>query len=145
MVFVVRKSVTEYKIGEKASFTRTITETDVVLFAGITGDIYPLHINEEFAKATRFKGRLVHGALTASYVSTALSMLQGSPHPDVTQSVYLSQESRFTAPVRIGDTITATVEVNEIMPERQIVMVNTVVTNQQGEEVLQGKAALKLI
>lgn len=142
---MVRKSVRDYKVGERASFTKTITETDVVLFAGITGDIYPLHINEEFAKTTRFGGRLVHGALTAAYVSTALSMLQGSPHLDVTQSVYLSQESRFTAPVRIGDTITATVEVSEIIPDKEIVLLSTVVTNQQGEKVLEGKAALKLI
>ncbi|MGE5593940.1 MAG: MaoC family dehydratase [Betaproteobacteria bacterium] len=142
---MARKSVRDYKIGEKASFTRTITETDVVLFAGITGDMYPLHINTEFARRTRFGSRLVHGALTAAYVSTALSMLQGSPHVDVTESVYLSQESRFIAPVRIGDTITATVEVSEVIPEKEIVLLSTVVTNQKGERVLEGNAALKLI
>ncbi|MHA1231771.1 MAG: MaoC family dehydratase [Candidatus Helarchaeota archaeon] len=98
----------DIQVGETASFTKTVTQADDTLFAGITGDFNPVHIDEEYAKNTQFKTRIVHGALTSSFISTVLGMKLPGPG-----CIYGGQEIRYTAPVHFGDTITATAEVIE--------------------------------
>ncbi len=124
-------------IGRKASFSKTVTEHDIYTFAGVSGDFNPVHVNEEFAKKTPFKGRIAHGILGASFISTVL----GTIMPGI-GTVYLGQELRFTGPVRIGDTLTATAEVAEKRDDKKIVIMKTVVTNQKGEKVIDGKATV---
>lgn len=131
-----RKSIDFIKIGDKASIARTIAESDVYLYAGITGDLNPAHINEEASKDGLFKGRIAHGMLTAGLISAVLGTHLPGPG-----SIYLSQELRFLSPVRVGDTITATVEVIEIVKER-IVKLKTYCTNQKGDMVIDGIATI---
>lgn len=131
------KTINELKIGDKASFEKTITETDVYMYAGITGDLNPAHINEEYAKDTMFKGRIAHGMLTAGLVSAVLGMKLPGPG-----TIYLKQDLKFTAPVRIGDTIKAEVEVEEMITEKNRLVLKTTCTNQNGDIVLDGKATV---
>ena len=128
------KTIKEIKIGDKASIAKTITEGDVYLFAGITGDQNPAHINEEVAKNTIFKGRIAHGMLSAGLISAVLGMQLPGPG-----TIYMGQDLKFTAPVRFGDTITAQVEVIEIIKEK-IVKLKTTCTNQEGAFVVEGTA-----
>lgn len=106
-------------VGMSASYRHTLTEADVRSFADLTGDHNPLHLDEEFARTTRFKGRVVHGMLTASFFSTALAIMPGPG------TVYLSQSLAFRAPVRIGDTVEARVTVTEIIPAKGRVLLKT--------------------
>jgi 3-hydroxybutyryl-CoA dehydratase len=108
----------DLKVGMSATFAKTITESDVVLFAGASGDNNAMHINEEFARTTQFKGRIAHGMLTASVISAAIAGRLPGPG-----TVYLGQNLRFKAPVRPGDTVRATVTVRELMPEKRRVSV----------------------
>ncbi|MGH6891904.1 MAG: MaoC family dehydratase [Dongiaceae bacterium] len=98
------KYVDELAEGMTAIFTKTVTEADIVLFAGISGDTNPVHLDEEFAKPTRFKGRIAHGMLTAAFISAVLGTKLPGPG-----SIYLGQTLKFKAPVRIGDTVRARV------------------------------------
>jgi 3-hydroxybutyryl-CoA dehydratase len=107
-------------VGMFATYRHTLTEADVHAFADLTGDHNPLHLDEAFARTTRFKGRVVHGMLTASFFSTAIAILPGPG------TVYLSQSIAFRAPVRIGDTVEARVTVAEIIPEKARVRLKTV-------------------
>lgn len=125
----------EIHLGDTASFSKTVSEADVYGFAGISGDFNPIHVNEEFAKKTRFGARIAHGILTASLVSTVI----GTALPGK-NSVYLSQEMKFVAPVFFGDTLTASVTVTEKNTEKRILTLETVVTNQKGKTVLAGQA-----
>lgn len=128
------KSIEEIAIGEKASFSKTITEGDVYLYAGIIGDLNPAHINEEAAKKGIFGKRIAHGMLTAGLVSTVLGMkLPGEG------TIYMGQELKFTKPVYFGDTITATVEAREKVKDK-FLKLKTTCTNQNGEVVLDGEA-----
>ncbi|NLC26838.1 MAG: MaoC family dehydratase [Fastidiosipila sp.] len=132
----IGKTFEEIQIGDTASFTKTITETDVYLFAGISGDLNPAHVDEETAKTTSFKTRIAHGALVAGLISTVLgTKLPGNG------TIYLAQTSNFTAPVPFNDTITATVTVRE-KTERKRVILDTVCTNQDGEVVIKGEATV---
>jgi 3-hydroxybutyryl-CoA dehydratase len=124
----------EVVVGQSAEFRKTVTETDVVLFAGITGDLNPAHIDEVAASASRFGGRIAHGMLSASFISTVLGTRLPGPG-----TIYLEQSLRFTAPVRIGDTVTARVEVAELLPKRRARLTTTVL-NQNGEAVVEGEA-----
>lgn len=127
----------ELKIGMKDSISKTITETDIILFAGITTDVNPAHINEEYAKTTMFKHRIAHGMLGAGLISAVLgTRLPGEG------SIYLGQELKFLAPVYAEDTITATVEIIELIPEKNRIILKTICTNQNGVEVITGKATL---
>lgn len=128
-------TIHEMKIGDQASVTKTVTETDVYLFAGITGDLNPAHIDEVSAGQSRFGGRIAHGILGAGFISAVLGMKLPGPG-----TIYLGQELKFTRPVYIGDTITATCTVNEIKAEKNIVKLETVCTNQSGEVVITGMA-----
>ncbi|MCL2415779.1 MAG: MaoC family dehydratase [Defluviitaleaceae bacterium] len=128
-------TIDEISIGQSASFAKTVTETDVYMFAGITGDLNPAHINEEYAKTTIFKGRIVHGIFAAGLISAVLGMQLPGPG-----TIYLKQDLKFTAPVRINDTITATCTVKEKNDEKNRVVLDCVVKNQEGVTVLTGEA-----
>ena len=120
--------------GMSATFAKTITEADIVLFAGASGDNNAVHINEEFAQTTQFKGRIAHGMLTASVLSAAIAGRLPGPG-----TVYLGQNLRFKAPVRPGDTVHATVTVKELVPEKRRVSLTTVCTV-NGKVVIDGDA-----
>jgi len=128
----------ELTIGKTAEFSKTITDADVMSFAEVTGDFNPVHVDEAAAAKTRFGGRIAHGILSAGLVSAAI----GNKLPGA-GSIYLGQTLRFTMPVRIGDTVTATVTVTEILPKRRVKL-STVCTNQNGEKVLDGEATVML-
>lgn len=121
-------------IGLMAEYRKTITETDVVLFAGLTGDNNPMHIDEEFASETRFGGRIIHGMLTASMLSSVIGMKLPGPG-----CIYMSQNLRFIKPVKIGDTVSAQATVLEIYPEKQRVKLLTE-CYVRGTKVLEGDA-----
>ena len=125
-------------IGQKASFSKTISESDVYLFAGITGDLNPLHVNEAAARKMMFGKRIAHGMLTSSFISTVIA--SSLPGPG---TIYMEQNSRFLAPVYLGDTITACVEVEELLP-RGKARLRTQVYNQDGTLVVDGTALVKL-
>ncbi len=131
------KTIAELKVGDCASFEKTVTESDVYLYAGITGDLNPAHLNARAAAETRFKERIAHGMLTAGFVSAVLGMQLPGPG-----SIYLKQELKFTAPVYFGDTIKATCTVTEIVEEKNRVTLSTVCTNQDGTVVLDGAATI---
>lgn len=131
------KTITELSVGDHASFQKTITETDVYLFAGITGDTNPAHLNEVQAKKTIFKERIVHGMLTASLISAVLGTQLPGPG-----TIYLGQDLKFIVPVRFGDTILAEVEIVKIIQEKNIVKLNTICTNQDNIVVVEGMATV---
>ena len=122
--------IREMKLGDSASVTKT-----VYLFAGITGDLNPAHTNEVSASQTQFGGRIAHGILGAGFISAVLGMKLPGPG-----TIYLGQELKFTKPVYIGDTVTATCTVRELFPEKNIVKLDTVCTNQHGDVVIKGVA-----
>ena len=130
-------TIQEMKIGDHASVTKTVSETDVYLFAGITGDLNPAHTNEVAASKTMFKTRIAHGMLGAGFISAVLGMYLPGPG-----TIYMGQELKFTKPVHIGDTVTATATVEEIILEKNRVILDTTVVNQDGEIVTKGKATV---
>lgn len=129
----------ELTVGQFDEFTKTVTETDVVMYAGITGDFNPMHVNAEYADKSRFGGRIAHGMLTAGFISAVLGMkLPGEG------SIYMSQTLRFSRPVRIDDTITARIEVIELFPDKKRVRLATSCRNQNEEVVLDGEAMVMM-
>ena len=130
-------TIQEMKIGDHASVTKTVSETDVYLFAGITGDLNPAHTNEVAASKTMFKTRIAHGMLGAGFISAVLGMYLPGPG-----TIYMGQELKFTQAVYIGDTVTATATVEEIILEKNRVILDTTVVNQDGEVVIKGKATV---
>jgi 3-hydroxybutyryl-CoA dehydratase len=134
---MIGKTIDQLKIGDAAEFNKTVSESDIYQFAGITGDFNPAHMNEEYAKKTFFKTRIAHGMLSAGFISTVI----GTKLPG-TGSIYIKQTLSFLAPVRIGDTITARVEVTEIMAGKNRVRLKTVCVNQEGTQVLDGEAVV---
>jgi 3-hydroxybutyryl-CoA dehydratase len=122
-------------VGQRASFSKTVSESDVYLYAGISGDFNPAHINQAYAETTAFKTRIAHGMLSAGFISTVLGNQLPGPG-----TIYMSQSLTFLAPVAIGDTITASVEVIELLAEKKRVRLKTVCTNQEGRDVLTGEA-----
>src|SRR5665647_1991334 len=132
---VIERPYSEIEVGETASVTKTVTEADIINYAGIIGDFNPIHVNAEYAKTTMFGERIAHGMLTASFISTLI----GTCLPGI-NALYLSQEIKFVKPVRIGDTITAFGEVLDKQDAKQRMTLKTVVTNQRGEVVVDGKA-----
>ena len=113
----------DLQLGMTESFIKTITETDIELFAAASGDNNAVHLDEAFAKTTPFGGRIAHGMLTASVISAALASRLPGPG-----SIYLSQNLRFKAPVRPGETVHVTVTVTDLQPEKQRVALSTVCT-----------------
>ncbi len=131
------KTIDELHVGDQASFSKTISETDVYLYAGITGDFNPAHVDEVYAQSTAFKTRIAHGMLTAGLISNLLGTRLPGPG-----SIYMSQSLKFLAPVIIGDTITATVEVIDIITEKKRVLMKTTCVNQEGTVVVDGEAMI---
>ena len=129
------KTIDEMKIGDRGQLAKTISESDVYQYAGITGDFNPAHINQEYAEKTYFKSRIAHGLLSAGFISAAIATILPGPG-----TIYLKQELSFTAPVYLGDTVTASVEVAEINAEKNRVVLKTTCENQKGELVIEGQA-----
>jgi len=128
-------SYDQLEIGMEGSFTKTITETDVYLFAGISGDFNPMHVNEEFAKLTPFGRRIAHGALTECLMAPVL----GTKLPGL-GTIALEITTRFRAPTYFGDTVTATAEVSEKLEEKRWVRLKLLWTNQRSQTVATGEA-----
>jgi 3-hydroxybutyryl-CoA dehydratase len=125
----------QLKPGDHASLSKTITPEDVAEFAHLTSDTNPLHLDDEYAKQTRFGGRIVHGMLGASLISAVIGTALGGP-------IYLGQTLKFVKPIRIGETLTATAEVIAVREDKNIVTLKTFVTNERGEEVIVGEATV---
>ena len=132
---MIGKTIEELHVGDTARFSKTISESDVYMFAGVTGDLNPAHVNEEYAKGTFFKTRIVHGMLTASLISTVVGTMLPGPG-----TVYMRQEVSFLAPVKFGDTITAIAEVAEIIADKKRVRLKTYCINQENQTVVDGEA-----
>jgi len=129
------KSIHELKIGDSAQISKTITEEVINDFAKVTGDFNPLHLDQGYAEKTIFKGRIAHGLLSVGLLSSILgNILPGYG------TIYLSHDIKFLAPVRIGDTITAKVEVLELIHEKNRAEFRTTCTNQDGKIVVDGIA-----
>ena len=126
-----------FKVGDSAEITKTIEQSDIDAFAAVTGDHNPVHVDEEFAKTTRFGRRIAHGMLTASLISAVLAnKLPGEG------SVYLGQTLQFVAPVFPGDVVTARVTVKEIREDKPVVKLETICVNQRDEVVIRGEATV---
>ena len=128
----------ELRVGMFKTYAKTITEADIVLFAAVSGDNNAIHTNEEFAATTIFKGRIAHGMLSASVISEAIANKLPGPG-----AIYMSQNLRFRAPVRAGDTVRATVTVKELIPEKHRVLLSTCCTVRD-EVVIEGDALVAL-
>lgn len=134
---MIGKTINELSIGDTAEFTKTIAESDIYLFAGVTGDLNPAHINETYAQKTFFKTRIAHGMLLAGFISTVIGMKLPGPG-----AIYIRQELKFLAPARIGDTITARVEVTQMQSEKNRITLRTTCTNQENTLILDGEATI---
>jgi len=132
---MIGKTIEELQVGDTARFSKTVSESDVYLFAGVTGDLNPAHVNEAYAKDTFFKTRIVHGMLSASFISTVIGTMLPGPG-----TVYMRQEVSFLAPVKFGDTVTAIVEVAEIIADKKRVRLKTYCVNQENTTVVDGEA-----
>ncbi len=132
---MIGKTFDQLTIGDSDRFSKTVTETDIYLFAGITGDFNPAHIDEAYAQGTFFKTRIAHGMLSAGFISAVIGTRLPGPG-----TVYMRQTLDFLAPVRIGDTVTATVEVIEKMEDKKRVRLRTTCVNQEGTRILDGEA-----
>ena len=126
----------ELAVGQSATYTRQVTDGDVMSFAKITGDFNPVHVDEDAAARSRFGGRIAHGMLSGGLVSAAIANRLPGPG-----AIYLAQTMKFTAPVRLDDTITVTLTVTELMSKNRV-RLNTVCRNQNGEMVLDGEATI---
>ena len=130
----------ELKVGMKGSYTKKITQEDVDSFIKICNDVNPIHVNEEFAKNAKLPGKIVHGILVSSLISTVVGTKCPGPG-----SVWLDQSLKFLLPVKINDTITATSEILVKIPERQQVIVRTTCVNQNNEVVIEGSGLHKIL
>lgn len=132
---MIGKTYDQLEVGERCEFSKTVSESDVYLYAGVTGDLNPAHINEAYAAGTFFKNRIAHGMLTAGFISAVIGMQLPGPG-----SIYMGQTLQFLAPVRIGDTVTARVEVVEKIDEKKRVRLATTCVNQEGTQLISGEA-----
>ena len=131
------KTISEIQIGDFAEHSKTVSEADVYLFAGVTGDFNPAHTNAQEAAKTMFKERIAHGMLSAGFISAAIGMQLPGPG-----AIYLSQTLKFVAPVKFGDTVTARAEVIERNVERNRITLKTTCINQDGKPVVEGEAVI---
>lgn len=131
------KTMAQISLGDSASFTKTVTECDIILYAGISGDFNPAHVDAESAKNSMFGQRIAHGMLSAGFISNVLGTQLPGPG-----TIYLGQELKFVKPVYIGDTVTATATVVERIEEKNRLKLETVVKNQRGEVVITGMATV---
>ena len=130
--------IEDLSVGMSATFSKTITEADIVLFAGVSGDTTAIHVNEEYAATTAFKGRIAHGFLSASVISAAVANRLPGPG-----AIYMDQRLKFLAPVRPGDTVHATVTVREVIADRGRVVLHTT-CSVKGAVVIDGEALVKV-
>jgi len=133
---IKRKTFEEINIGDKARFSKTLTEADMFAFSAITGDFNPIHVDEEFSKNSFFKRRVVYGMMTSGIINTTLTLLAGAG------TIHLSQTLKFTAPVFIGDTITVNSEVVNKIPEKNRIIIKTTINKQDGTLVIEGESLL---
>ena len=132
------KTYEEFRVGDATTFSKTITEADILLFAAVSGDNYPLHMDAEYAKTTRFGQRAAHGMLTASLLSTVNGLMLQKPG-----GIYVEQSVRFRRPVFIGDTLTARAEVTELITAKRRLRVRTSIVNQHGKTVVDGEGVIQ--
>jgi 3-hydroxybutyryl-CoA dehydratase len=132
------KTYDEFRVGDTTTFSKTITEADILLFAGVSGDHYPLHVDAEYAATTRFGQRVAHGMLTASLLSAVNGLMLRKPG-----GIYVEQSMRFRRPVFIGDTLTARSEVVELITAKRRLRVRTSIVNQHGKTVVDGEGVLQ--
>jgi 3-hydroxybutyryl-CoA dehydratase len=137
---MVELAYDEIKIGDNASLSRTITEAHIVNYAGITGDMNPIHVDAEYAKQSMFGERVAHGMLVAGLISAVLGTQLPGPN-----CIYLGQDLKFTAPVKIGDTVKVVVTVTEKRDDKRIIKLQTTASNQRGEVVIDGSAVVKKV
>lgn len=128
------------KIGDKFTTNRTVTDELIRAFAEVSGDYNPIHLDENFAKNTRFGKRIAHGMLSGAFISAVL----GNEFKDM-KIVYLSQTMKFTAPVFIGDTVTTTATVTHIREDKNIVTCETICTNQNGDMLVTGESKIMIL
>lgn len=132
------KTMEQIRVGDSAEFAKTVTETDIVLYAGITGDFHSLHVDAEFAKTTKFGERIAHGPLTLGFIAPVIGMeLPGRG------CVLISLTGNFHKPVKIGDTVTARAEVAEKLEDKKMIRLALSFKNQRGEEVVTGEALVR--
>ena len=129
------KTYEALELGETASFTKTITETDIYMFAGISGDFNPMHVDETYASKTKFKTRIAHGPLSQSLIAPVL----GTKLPGL-GTIALELFTRFLAPVYPGDTITATAKVSEKLAGKKVIRLKLTWVNQKQDLVAEGEA-----
>src|SRR5580704_10628135 len=132
------REFSSFSVGEAATFSKTVTEADIVLFAGVSGDTFPLHVDAEYAKTTRYGQRVAHGMLSASLLSTVNGLLLGTPG-----GIYVEQTLRFRRPVFIGDTLTARSELVTLDPAKRRLHCETTIVNQHGKLVIDGASILQ--
>ena len=130
-------------VGHTERFSKTVSESDVYAFAGITGDFSPIHVDEEFGKGTRYGGRIAHGALLVGFISTVMGKMTARLPPP--GGVSYKYEVKFVGAVRFGDTVTTELTLAETRPERRELIFRARCANQRGETVLEGQTILKLI
>ena len=128
------------KVGDKFSTDRLVTDELIRQFAEVSGDHNPIHLDDEFARETRFGKRIAHGMLSGAFISSILGFKMTER-----KIVYLSQTLKFVAPVFIGDTVTATATVTKIRDDKPIVTLETICTNQNGETLVTGEAAVMIL
>lgn len=128
--------IEDLEVGMSAEFAKTITEADILMFSGVSGDTNPVHLDEEFANGTPFKGRIAHGILTASLISTVIGTKLPGPG-----CIYMNQSLKFLAPVRSGQTVRASATIKEVNQERRRCTIETVCTV-GGEKVVDGEATI---
>ncbi len=126
----------DLSVGQSAEFARTVTEADITAFATVSGDFNPVHVDEDYARTTPFKGRIAHGMLSAAFISTVFGMKLPGPG-----CVYVSQLLNFKRPVRIGDTVTARCEVTALVPAKKFATFRTT-CSVAGKVVVDGEATL---
>ena len=131
------KTIDQIKVGDTACYAKTVTEADVMMFAQLSGDFAPQHVSKAFGETTMFHSRIAHGMLSAGFISNVLGMKLPGPG-----TIYLSQELKFTKPVYINDTVTATATVVEKIEEKNRLVLETICTNQKGDVVIKGKAVV---
>jgi len=134
---LIGKTIAELQVGQSAEFAKTLSEADIYLYAGVTGDFNPAHINEIYAGKTFFKGRIAHGMLLAGFISAVLANQLPGPG-----SIYIRQEVNFLAPARCGDTITARAEVLAIDAAKNRVRLKTTCAKQDGTILVDGEAVV---
>jgi 3-hydroxybutyryl-CoA dehydratase len=139
LVRLRKERVAHIRTGEKAAYTRTITRKDIATYARLSGDTNPLHLNEEYAKTTRFRKTIAHGMLTASLISAALGTRLPGPG-----AIYLEQTIRFLKPVYAGDTIRTVIEIVSYEENTGKIFAKTNCFRQNGDQVIEGKALLLL-